>query len=184
MRTLVLFSIVCAMALMMSCSSITVKSDFDPEYDFATFKTYRWATAEELNPNDELAKAPLILKRVQDATDKELAKKGLNLTESNEYDVVLIAHAGVKERMQVHQTGGGHWGGWYDPYWGPYGGTTHVSHYEEGTLVLDIVVWETKELAWRGMGTLILKDIDDPDKVTEFINIWVERILKEYPPKK
>ena len=47
------------------------------------------------------------------------------------------------------------WGGyyWYDPWWGPYGGTTHVSYYEESTLVLDIVHWEKKELAWRGLAT-------------------------------
>jgi hypothetical protein len=183
MRTLLLLSIVCAMALMMSCSSITVKSDFDPEYDFATFKTYRWANAQELNPDDELAKDQLIYRRVQAAVDEELAKKGLTLVESGDFDIVVVAHAGIKERTQIHQTGG-HYGGWYDPYWGPYGGTTHVSNYEEGTLVIDIVQWEKKELAWRGMGTQILKDIDDPEKVTEYINIWVAQILKKFPPEK
>ena len=79
---------------------------------------------------------------------------------------------------------GGHYGGWYDPYWGPYGGSTHVSNYEEGTLVIDIVQWEKKEMAWRGLGTSILEDIDDPEKVTEYVNIWVAKILAEFPPKK
>lgn len=64
------------------------------------------------------------------------------------------------------------------------GGTTTVSNYEEGTLVIDIVHWEKKELAWRGMGTSILEDIDDPDKVTEYVNIWVGKILAKFPPKK
>jgi hypothetical protein len=172
---------------LIGCSSVTVKSDFDPEYDFKAFKTYRWATPGELNPNDELAKNPLILKRVQDAVDKELAAKGLNVVESEEFDLVVIAHAGLKERTQVTQTGGGgYYGGhrgWYDPYWGPYGGSTHVSTYEEGTLVIDMVVWETKEMAWRGMGTKILNDTSDPDKVTEIVNAWVAKILAEYPPK-
>lgn len=182
MRLFSLFSIVCIMTLLMSCSSITVKTDFDPEYDFATFKTYRWANAQEINPNDELAKDQLIYRRVQEAVDKELAAKGMKLVESGDFDIVVVAHAGIKERMQVHQTGG-YYGGWYDPYWGPYGGSTHVSHYEEGTLVIDIVQWEKKELAWRGMGTSILKDIDDPEKVTEYVNIWVAKILAEFPPK-
>ena len=182
MRKVAVLFILMAVALMISCSSVTVKTDYDREYDFAKFKTYRWANEKEINANDELAKAPLIYKRVQDAVDKELLAKGLKLVETGDVDLVVVAHAGIKERMQVHNTGGHH-GGWYDPYWGPYGGTTHVSHYEEGTLVLDIVAWEKKELAWRGMGTTILKDIDDPEQVTEYVNNWVAKILKEYPPK-
>ena len=179
MRKVVVLFILMAVALMISCSSVTVKTDYDREYDFTKFKTYRWANESEINANDELAKSPLIYKRVQAAVDKELLAKGLNMVESGDGDLVVVAHAGVKERMQVMNTGGG----WYDPYWGPYGGTTHVSYYEEGTLVLDIVAWENKELAWRGMGSTILKDIDDPEQVTEYINNWVGIILKEYPPK-
>lgn len=175
--TLLLISLV-------GCSSVTVKSDYDPEYDFGKFKTYRWADASEINPNDELAKNPLILKRVQAAIDKELAAKGFELADSKEVDVVLLTHAGVKERTQIHQTGGGHYRGWYDPYWGPYGGTTTVSQYEEGTLVIDIISWENKELAWRGMGTSILNDYSDPEKVTEVINNWVAKILAQFPPTK
>jgi hypothetical protein len=182
MRKLTVLLILVAVALMISCSSVTVKTDYDREYDFATFKTYRWAADKEINPNDQLAKAPLIYKRVQNAIDKELQAKGMKMVESGDADLVIVAHAGTKERMQVHNTGG-HYGGWYDPYWGPYGGTTQVSYYEEGTLVIDLVAWEKKELAWRGMGTAILKDIDDPEAVTEYINNWVAKILKEYPPK-
>ena len=69
----------------MSCSSITIKSDYDPEYDFATFQTYRWASAKEVNPNDALDQDQLIYKRVQNAVDKELKAKGLQLVESDDY---------------------------------------------------------------------------------------------------
>jgi hypothetical protein len=178
----VLFAVLVA-SLLIQCSSVTVKTDFDPEYDFATFKKYRWANAQEINPDDELAKNPLIYKRVQAAVNEELNAKGLELTEGEDFDFVMLAHAGVKERQQVHQTGGYH-GGWYDPYWGPYGGQTHVSYYEVGTLVLDVVHWENKELAWRGMGSSMLEDYDDQEKVTQYINNWVGKIMAEFPPKK
>jgi hypothetical protein len=178
----IIFSVL-LMLLLINCSSVTVKTDFDPEYDFATFKMYRWANAKELNPDDELAKHPLIFKRVQAAVDTDLKAKGFELTESDNYDFVMMAHAGVKEKTQVTQTGG-HYGGWYDPYWGPYGGSTHVSTYEVGTLVLDVVHWENKELAWRGMGTSMLEDYDNQEKVTEYINNWVGKIMAQFPPKK
>lgn len=167
--------------LILSCSSVTVKTDFDPEYDFITFKTYRWANAKELNPNDELSQHPLIQKRVMTAVDKTLAAKGMQKVESGDADVVVVAHAVSKERMQVARTGG-YYHGWYDPWWGPYGGSTHVSYYEEGTLVIDIVSWDSKELAWRGMGTSILKDYSDREDMQKDLDTMVAKIMADYPP--
>ena len=175
--------IILSMALLMAaCSSVTVKQDFDPEYDFAKFKTYRWASAKEINPQDELQKYPLVYKRVVIAVDKALAEKGFAKLESGESDVVVVAHAGSKERMQVTQTGGGYYRGWYDPWWGPYGGTTHVSYYEEATLVIDIVSWESKELAWRGMATGVVKDLEGEEQQERLDGI-AKKIFAQYPPK-
>jgi len=170
------------LVFIMSCSSVTVKTDFDPEYDFSTFKTYRWASAKELNPNDELAQHPLIQKRVMAAVDKTLTAKGMQKVESGDADVVVVAHAESKERMQVTQTGGGYYHPWYNPWWGPYGGSTYVSYYEQGTLVLDIVSWKTKELAWRGMGTSILKDYSDSEEMQKDLDVMVAKIMADYPP--
>jgi len=169
-----------AMILNFSCSSVTVRTDYDREYDFGKFKTYRWASAEEINPDDELAKYPLVYKRVQSSVDKELAARGFSKSESEEVDFVVLAHAGVKDRMQVHSTG--YYGGWYDPWWGPYGGSTHVSYYEEGTLVIDIISWQKKELAWRGVGTKALSDNPNPEKVQREVDSIVTIILKDFPP--
>jgi hypothetical protein len=168
------FVLVASVSLMMfACSSVTFKHDFDPEYDFSTFKTYRWTSAKEINPQDELQKYPLLYKRV--------------VVEGDEFDVVVVAHAGSKEKMQVTQTGGGYYGGyggWYDPWWGPYGGSTHVSYYEEATLVIDIVVWEKKELAWRGMATGTVKENQTGEEQQERLDKIVAQIFAEYPPNK
>jgi hypothetical protein len=179
------FSLIVAFSLMMfACSSVTFKQDFDPEYDFTTFKTYRWASAKEINPQDELQKYPLVYKRVVAAVDKALAAKGMTKMEEGEPNVVVVAHAGSKEKMQVTQTGGGYYRGWYDPWWGPYGGSTHVSYYEEATLVVDIVSWESKELAWRGMATGTVKENQDADEQQERLDNIAVQMLKDYPPKK
>jgi hypothetical protein len=179
------FALVISLSLMMfACSSVTFKHDFDPEYDFEKFKTYRWASAKEINPQDELQKYPLVYKRVVNAVDKALAEKGMTKVESGEVDVVVLAHSASKERMQVTQTGGTYHRGWYDPWWGPYGGSTHVSYYEEATLVVDIVNWENKELAWRGMATGTVKENQDGDEQQERLNKIVVQMFKDYPPKK
>ena len=171
------------MTLLLACSSVSVKHDYDREYDFSTFKTYRWAAGKEMNPDDELAKYPLVFKRVQSAVDNELQAKGLQKVEGEDFDIVIVAHAGSKERMQVTQTGGyGGYSGWYDPWWGPYGGQTQVSYYEEATLVVDIVSWEKKELAWRGMATGTLQDNPSAEKQQKRIDGIVAKIFANYPP--
>ncbi len=150
MRVLSILMILAFALMLMACSSVTIKTDYDREYDFTKFKTYRWASGTEINPQDELQKYPLVLKRVVEAVDKTLAQKGLTKAEEGaDFDLVVLVHAGVKDKMQVHSTGGGgYYGGrhgWYDPWWGPYGGSTTVSYYEEATLVVDLVSWENKE---------------------------------------
>jgi hypothetical protein len=165
MKTLNVFIFFVLAFLILSCSSVTVKTDYDREYDFSEFKTYRWA--QEINPDDELARNPLVQKRVMEAVDRTLAAKGMQKVESEDVDVVVLAHAGSKEKMQVTQTGGGYY---------------RVSYYEEATLVVDIVSWESKELAWRGMATGTVKEHKDAESMQKRIDSVVERIFASYPP--
>jgi hypothetical protein len=58
-----------------------------------------------------------------------------------------------------------------------------VSYYTEGTLVIDMVAWETKELAWRGMGTKTVRDYKDTEKQQAAIDKSVAKILADFPPK-
>jgi len=180
-RTYLLLTTI-VLLMLVGCSSVTVKSDFDPEYNFGEFKTYRWASDKEVNPSDLLAQNPLVKKRIIASVDMVLAQKGFKQVESGIADVVIVVHAGSKEKMQVTQTGGGYHRGWYDPWWGPYGGTTHVSYYEEATLVVDMVAWETKELAWRGMATGTVKENQNADEQQERFNGIVTKIFDQYPP--
>lgn len=163
------------------CSSMTVRTDYDREQDFSGYKTYHWPDTQDLNPNDVLQQEPLVAKRVMAAVDKVLQEKGFKLVESGEVDFVVFIHAGVEDRMRVTNWGG-HYGGWYDPWWGAYGGTTTVSYYQEGTLVIDIVDAKERELSWRGMGTDTVGDIQDPDKMQEALDKIVAKIMADFPP--
>lgn len=176
--TLIIFAIV--LISLISCGpGVTVRTDFDPGQDFTIYKTYQWWSGEQ--PQDDLNKAPLVKKRVINSVDKLLKEKGFELVESGETDFIVMIHAGSEERMQVTNWGGGY--GWYDPWWGPYGGRTDVSYYEEGTLVIDIVDTKEKELSWRGLGTAIVKD-RDAEEQQAFLDMAVGKIMKDFPPKK
>ena len=64
-------------------------------------------------------------------------------------------------------------------------GTTDVRVNEilVGTLVIDIVDANKKELAWRGMGVREVDVQAKADKRDKNINSAVKKILKDFPPK-
>ena len=91
---------------------------------------------------------------------------------------VVVTHAGVREKMQVTN-----WGsyGWYDPWWGPYGGGgVDVSQYDEATLVIDMVDSRDKKLAWRGKATKVVTGSAAQDPVE--LRKIVAQILRDFPP--
>jgi hypothetical protein len=178
MKATVCFAALLSVALLAACSTLRVQSDWDHSADFSAYHTYAWYDGESL-PGDALAKNPLLRKRVQEAVDEVLLARGGKLVPKEQADIFVVVHAGTTERMQVTD-----WGryGWYDPWWGPYGGSVDVSYYEEGTLVIDFVDSKKKELVWRGLGTKVIQQYSDPDERMEAIRHVVEKILAQYPP--
>ena len=172
---------------LIGCSSIKYSTDFDPTQDFGKYKTYRFATPSEVDPEDLLTQYPLIKKRVVAAIEEDFAAKGFELAGEGEPDFVVLLAAGSKERMQVTNTGGYGGGGWYGGYRGyggyGYGGSTYVNYYEEGTLVIDIIDWQEKELSFRGTATGTLsKDEKTPEESQADIDELVTNILAKFPP--
>lgn len=161
------------------CASVSVKTDYDQSVDFRKFKTYNWDYEHQV-PGDVLAGDPLLRKRIKTAVDQVLQSKGFESRPSGEADFTVVIHAGVKERMRVTN-----WGnyGWYDPWWGPYGGRVDVSYYTQGTLVIDLVDAATRELAWRGLGEGIVREYSDSKRMEEDIRNTVTEILKHFPPQ-
>lgn len=177
-----IFLMLVQFVVLTACSTITVRSDYDRSYDFSKYKTYRWSLESELNRRDALKKNPLVEKRVHASIDNDLQAKGYTKKEVGKADFVVVAHAGVKEKMHLDQYGGGYYG-WYHPWWGPYGGYSNISYYKEGTLVIDIVDSENKELAWRGTGTDVVKDYKNGEKMQKDIDSAVAEILAKFPPE-
>ncbi len=171
---------------LIGCSSTKYTTDFDPTQDFNKYKTYRFANQNEVDPDDYLTQHPLTKKRVIEAIKKTLDAKGFQLIEEGDPDFVVLTSAGTKERMQVTNTGGYGYGGWYGGYGGyggGYGGSTFVSYYEEGALVIDIIDWQEKELSFRGVATgTISKTEKTPDEAQEDIDEVVTNILSKFPP--
>jgi len=64
------------------------------------------------------------------------------------------------------------------------GGSTYVTQYDEGTLVIDFIDIAENKLVWRGVGTGALSESPSVEERTENINNAVAQILEQFPPTK
>ena len=181
--------------ILAGCSTYSVVTDYDCSAPFASYQTYHWADdAIAKSSSNVLASNPLILKRIKNAVDRELATKGYVLNNNGPVDFAVSVYAGVQERARYnpppmgfsfhhgyyHNRFGHNGFGFYDPYWfGPY-----VSYYKEGTLVIDVMDQKSNELAWRGMAQGILKNYDTSKEMQQDIDGAITKMLVEFPPLK
>ncbi|UJH92295.1 DUF4136 domain-containing protein [Antarcticibacterium sp. 1MA-6-2] len=161
--------------MMSSCSSVRVASDYDQQVDFNQYKTYAF-----FKPGIDKAEiSDLDKKRILRAIETEMAEKGF--TKSEDPDVLVSIFTKTKENINIYQHNMMGWGygwGWNPWFWGA--GPNTVNTTSEGTLYIDLVDAEGKELVWQGMGTgALAKKVD---RKQERINEIVEEILETYPP--
>jgi hypothetical protein len=159
-----------------SCSSLRVNSDYDKSVDFSQYKTY----AFHKRGVDRVEISGLDKKRILNAIDAELSKKGM--TKSENPDLLVNIFTQERERVDVNQFYAG-WGYGWGWGWNPYlwGGRTYVSSYVEGTLYIDLIDAKKKELVWEGEGVGYLTE--NRKKKESLINAFVAKILAQFPPK-
>jgi len=169
-------SIIAALFLA-GCSTISVNQDYDPAYDFSKLKTFGFIPITEEAGIDQLNAT-----RLGDAIKANLTAKGYTLSENSDFGIALFFTKDTKTSIQ--STGYGYGYGYGYRGYGGMGGSTYVTQYEEGTLVIDFVDMAKQELVWRGVGTGALSDSPSVEERTENINNAVSQILAQFPPTK
>ncbi len=159
-----------------------VTYDFDKGVDFTAYKTYAMKDGTPVGQQ-------LIDDRIVNAIDDAMKAKGFTKATSNP-DVFVVYHVAFDKQKDISTFSSGYGGG-YGPYgWGWGGGwgggttSTQVRDILVGTLVIDIADAKKGQLAWRGMGTKEIDTKAKPDKRDKSIKKAVDKIFKNYPPKK
>jgi hypothetical protein len=171
------------------CSSLKVRTDFDPEVDFGRYATYAWleepVRAEApTSPADELvdpfARNSLLDKRVRRAVDRELEARGYRPAGQDMPAFRVQYHVILESRTKIRSYPGAYYGGYRGHgYYGAYGGGTYSYDYKEGTLIVDVIDARSDRLAWRGWAIGTSRDgYYDEQAVSEAVSA----IMAEFPP--
>jgi len=180
------FSFVAFVLFILAAATVAqdVRYNFAQDVDFSKFKTYKWV---ELKGSDQ-ANA-ITQKQIVAAIDAELAKKGLQKTDSDNADLYIDTQTAVSTEKQFtsYNTGWGYGPGWGGGWYGGMGSTTttgSTSTIYVGQLGLDMYDSAKKDLVWRGVASKTLDPKAKPEKQQKNITKAVEKLLKNYPPKK
>jgi len=163
--------------ILMGCASTKVAVDYDKTADFSVYKTFFLVPPKPTAERQAAAKNPFLKKEILNEIRPILEKKGyIEAASQDEADFLVVFYTQIQnQRDYVPPTYRvGRWG----RTWVARPG--HVVHYKEGTLAIDMVDREKKDLVWQGVG----KDVIDRNNPSSNLVAAVEKILEKFPPQK
>lgn len=177
-KTLKVLPFLALLILVSSCSSVRVATDYDKNAKFGEYKTFAFFKTgidkAEINDLDK--------KRIMRAIEAELLAKGFTTSENP--DLLISLFTKSQQRVNVYNNtwgyGGWGWGG-FGPGWGwGWNQQPMVSTSTQGTLYIDLIDANKKELVWQGMGSGYLTR--NMEKKELRIKEFVSKIMEKYPP--
>ncbi|MEE9227024.1 MAG: DUF4136 domain-containing protein [Acidobacteriota bacterium] len=152
----------------------TVSVDFDHQAEFSRFQTYSWMAGTPANP--------IAQKRFEAAVNRELAEKGYEMVDGDA-DFYVVTHAARSTRTQVDINSYGYYDRYPSRGWGGgmSTGTATVREIPMGTILVDILDAESRELIWRGTATAAIST--KAEKNEKKLNKLVGKMFKKFPPE-
>ena len=177
-RALSVITIIGVALTVLGCATYTTHYDYDPQVRFVELKNYDWL--EPVNKGQVLNE--LTVKRIITAVDNQLAGKGYSMDSGNP-DFLVAIHGGTEKKVDVVDWGYSYRG--FENYrYSTYSRNRRIDvyEYEEGTLIIDFVDGDTRELIWRGSVTKVIDPKANPEKREKVINEAVAKALENFPP--
>ncbi len=181
----ILSLIVLASVVLTSCSSVRVLSDYNQQANFNQYKSYAFYKTGI----DKAQISDLDKRRILHAIEDEMSSRGF--VKSENPDLLISIFTKEQERVDVYNNNfgwgwGGAWGwgpAWaWGPGWGWGWGGPSVSTRTQGSLYIDLIDTQNKELVWQGKGEGTLSNTNNIEKKEQRIKEFVSQILDQYPP--
>ena len=174
-----------AMAALAGCASgPDVRGDYDRAADFSKYKTYNFL-AETGQDGTEFKS--IAQQMMQQAASREMEARGY--VKSQDPDLLINFKGKLEEKTDIQSTPAPYYGpgfgyrGWYGAPYGAYGyGGTEVTtrRYNVGTLVIDVVDREKRQVVFQGaISGVVTKEMQQNREAS--INRAVEGIFMQYP---
>jgi len=173
---------VAAIALAGCASGPDIRADYDKAADFGKYRTYGFVANAGTDSGDFRSLATQML---QNAASLQMEQRGYTRAENP--DLVINFKGKLEEKTDIesvpapHYGPGWGYGGWYGAPYGGWGGTEVTTRrYNVGTLVMDIVDREKRQVVFQGgISDVVTKEMQQNREAT--ISKAVEHLFAQYP---
>ncbi|WP_162846173.1 DUF4136 domain-containing protein [Seongchinamella sediminis] len=164
--------------------------DHSDSYDFSGLHSYRWYDDVHPSKEAEYRQYNSSDKRVRTYVDRELQAKGFGDGGAGQADFWVNYHISKQDQMRIDSIGsypqGVHGGVGVGTYGSGvsigYSSGPSVRHYQEGTVVLDVIDAGSQKIVWRGIAEGRLKDdlsLQDKNRIAAEVS---RELLADFPP--
>ena len=167
------------LVLLWTFLGVRVSQDYEVQTAFPSYKTFNFVDIHRSKTETSVVTNPFFIKRIRQAIEKSLNEKGYATAHVEHSDFLVNYHWSTIERIEIDYNSDG-WFGHRYPGDSPF--ETTVQQYDEGTITIDFIDPKTNKRFWRGTGTRRVNYSSSPHKSTEYVQQWVSKIIKQYPP--
>jgi Domain of unknown function (DUF4136) len=162
-----------ALAFIAVAPAQDVTSNYDQNTNFSVYHTYKWVQIP-----GSLNVESILSRQLTQAVDANLAMKGFTRVDTDNADLYVGFQVATKEQQQLdyYGSGGIRWGGGF--------GTATTSTLTVGSFSLDMYDPKAKEMVWRGVATKTIDEKASAEKRQNNIRNGVNKLLKNFPPKR
>jgi hypothetical protein len=172
-----------------ACASVDVRTAKSPDANLGALQTFNVMQAPDPGPptansaNDPVLVNPVTSRALRTDVFKGFESRGYAVSDTP--DFLVAYYASAKKKLDVTDWDYGYpfYSRWWSPMgpgWGPeWGPAGIVTQYTEGTVIIDVLNPQSKELLWRGQGVAQVSD-DEPRYEQD---LWktVTAILDKFP---
>ena len=171
-----------ALAITGCTSGPDIRADYDRAADFGKYRSYGFVAQAGTDEGDFKS---LSTQMLQNAAAREMEARGY--ARADDPDLVINFKGQLEEKTDIESTPapyygpGWGYGGWGGAYWGGWGGTEVTTRrYNVGTLVMDVVDREKRQVVYQGgIEGVVTREMMQNREAT--ITAAVEQIFSKYP---
>lgn len=170
-----LLTIIFSTLLLVSCGA-SVAVDYDKQADFSSYNSYNFYSSIQsgLNELDDT--------RIMQITDSLLQERGFVKSDNPQLNINFYAKENVSNSRNTIGIGIGGGGG--NVGVGVSGGIPIGGRVITQQLTMDFIDVEKDDLVWQAIADGELKERATPQQKEAYYFSMIEKILKNYPPKK
>jgi hypothetical protein len=159
---------VLGVAAALGCATMRTSVDYDRSVVFSRYKTFAFQRGTP-------ARRDFMQRRIEEVIASTLQSKGLAAAKTEKPDLRVFTHVVIEREQRIDTIVYGY--GWR---WGGGVARTFVTDIPVGTLIVDLVDTEAKELVWRGKAS----DTINPDSEAreEQLREAVAKMFESFPP--